>query len=170
MTNTTHTCYIGIGSNIQNPKRQILNALKSLVALDTITFIQSSSLYQSAPQGPQDQPDFINAVVEIRTQLSPIALLDSLQQIETQQNRIKTRHWGERSIDLDILLYAQQQINEPRLCIPHKQMLTREFVLVPLQEIAPHICIEANIPIAESLKKLEIKLEKISQPPKIRAQ
>lgn len=169
MDKTVHTCYLGLGANIDNPKRQILTALKRLVMLDGITFIQSSSLYLSAPQGPQDQPDFINAVVEIQTAMDPFVLLDVLQQLEVQQKRVKTRHWGERNIDLDILLYGNLKLETIRLCIPHKQMLGREFVLVPLQEIAPDICLGQGQPISEHIKNLDIRLEKISQPPKIRA-
>lgn len=162
------TCYIGLGSNIESPKRQILTALKSLASLDGVCFVQSSSLYSSKPHGPQDQPDFINAVAEIKTTLSPLSLLDALQEIEKAHKRVKLRHWGERSIDLDILLYANQTISDERLCIPHSHMLEREFVLIPLMEIAPTLCLPNGESIDEHAKKISAGLEKISQPPKIR--
>lgn len=161
-------CYIGLGSNIEQPKRQILGALKALANLKEVNFVQSSSLYLSAPHGPQDQPDFVNAVAKITTSLEPLELLDRLQAIEQSQNRVKTRHWGERTIDLDILLYAQIQLVTERLCIPHKHMLQREFVLVPLLEIEPFACLPSGESLSEYAKKLKAGLEKISQPPKIR--
>lgn len=162
------TCYIGLGSNIEQPKKQILQALKSLADLENSSLVQSSSLYLSKPHGPQDQPDFINAVAKITTSFEPLELLDRLQAIEQSQNRVKTRLWGERTIDLDILLYAQKELVTERLCIPHKQMLQREFVLIPLLEIEPLICLPNGEALSEYAKKLNAGLEKISQPPKIR--
>ncbi len=90
--------------------------------------------------GPQDQPDYINAVAEIETQLTAIELLDALQSIEQDQGRVrKDNRWGPRTLDLDIILYDNQQINSERLTIPHYGMCKREFVLYPLQEIAPKL-------------------------------
>jgi len=129
--------YIGIGSNQQDPIKQALQAIEALQQLPNSTLTKASSLYCSAPMGPQDQPDYINAVAEIDTQLSAIELLDALQEIEQKQGRVrKDNRWGPRTLDLDIILYGNQQINTERLIIPHYGMQEREFVLYPLQEIA----------------------------------
>jgi len=129
--------YIGIGSNQQDPIKQALQAIEALQQLPNSTLTKASSLYCSAPMGPQDQPDYINAVAEIDTQLSAIELLDALQEIEQKQGRVrKDNRWGPRTLDLDIILYDNQQINTERLIIPHYGMQDREFVLYPLQEIA----------------------------------
>jgi len=129
--------YIGIGSNQQDPIKQALQAIEALQQLPNSTLTKASSLYCSAPMGPQDQPDYINAVAEIDTQLSAIELLDALQEIEQNQGRVrKDNRWGPRTLDLDIILYGNQQINTERLIIPHYGMQEREFVLYPLQEIA----------------------------------
>jgi 2-amino-4-hydroxy-6-hydroxymethyldihydropteridine diphosphokinase len=91
--------------------------------------------------GPQDQPDYINAVAEIETQLAPHVLLDGLQAIEQQQGRVRKRHWGERTIDLDLLIYGEQVISDERLNVPHIGIAQRAFVLYPLNEIAPSLMV-----------------------------
>lgn len=131
------TAVIGIGSNLDSPKDQVIRAIDSLNRLDGCQLLASSSLYASKPQGPQDQPDFVNAVAVIETTLSPQALLARLQALEIRQGKNKLRHWGERVIDLDILLYGQQVIHTDDLQVPHPQMAHRDFVLLPLQEILP---------------------------------
>lgn len=132
--------YIGVGSNQQDPVKQARQAIEALNTLPSSKLISSSSLYCSAPMGPQDQPDYINAVVAIETELSAIALLDALQAIELNQGRVrKDNRWGPRTLDLDIILYADQQINNERLVVPHYGMHQREFVLYPLLEIAPNL-------------------------------
>ena len=133
------TCYIGLGSNLQNPKAQLERAILQLKALANTTLIQHSSFYQTQPVGPQDQPDFINAVVKLNTTLSPQDLLTALQAIENKQQRVRTRRWGARTLDLDILLYGDQTVNTPTLTIPHLHILDRDFVLIPLLEIAPDV-------------------------------
>lgn len=129
--------YIGLGSNLDHPERQLNDALQALTALPDTRLLMQSRFYASKPQGPQDQPDFMNAVCLLETDLSPFALLKALQQIEQSQGRIKKRHWGERLIDLDILLYGDQSIQTAELTVPHKEMATRDFVLLPLAEISP---------------------------------
>jgi 2-amino-4-hydroxy-6-hydroxymethyldihydropteridine diphosphokinase len=94
--------------------------------------------------GPQDQPDFINAVVEIKTTLAPLALLALCQELEKQAQRERVRRWGERSLDVDILLYGQQQIDEPALIVPHAGLHERNFMLVPLRELAPELMIKGQ--------------------------
>lgn len=130
--------FIGIGSNLDSPQQQVNKAIECLNTLPNTSLVAASSLYRSAPIGPQDQPDFINAVALIATKLKPIELLDQLQQLEKQAGRVKLRHWGERCLDLDILLYGNQTIDHQRLTVPHKEISNRAFVLMPLVEIRPH--------------------------------
>lgn len=133
--------YIGLGSNLADPEQQILSAIDTIAAIKETTLLQQSSLYSSPPMGPQDQPDYINAVVCIDTALSAHQLLDALQQIEQEHGRIRKRHWGERTLDLDILLFADKVIEDERLSVPHPGMASRAFVLYPLAEIAPELSI-----------------------------
>lgn len=135
--------FLGLGANLNEPVLQLQQALEHIQALPNCSLIQCSSFYGSAPLGPEDQPDYVNAVCEIETTLAPLALLDALQGIEQAQGREKKRRWGERTIDLDILLYDQQLIETERLTVPHSQMALRDFVLVPLAEIAPAVVIPA---------------------------
>ena len=143
--------FIGLGSNLADPQQQVLLAQRDLSALPETTCIAHSSLYKSPPMGPQDQPDFINAVSAIETTLSPDTLLDYLQQIERQHGRVKQRHWGERTLDLDILVYGDRQIEDAHLHVPHKGIAERAFVLYPLAEIAPNLDIPGLGPIAQLL-------------------
>ena len=131
---------IGLGSNLNQPVEQVKNAISALECLQHSSLLAHSSLYLSQPQGPQDQDEYVNAAVLLETELPPVALLQALKEIEHQFGRIKTRHWGERIIDLDILFYGQQEIclDEPDLCIPHREVLQRDFALVPALEICPN--------------------------------
>lgn len=134
------TVYIAIGSNLNDPVTQTSNAIEALKNLSQTRFLNASSLYSSSPMGPQDQPDYINAVVSIETDLSPIALLNLTQAIELEYGRTrKGERWGPRTLDLDILLYGNEIINSERLVVPHYGMKEREFVLYPLAEIAPNL-------------------------------
>ncbi|QCU90518.1 2-amino-4-hydroxy-6-hydroxymethyldihydropteridine diphosphokinase [Thiomicrorhabdus sediminis] len=130
-----HYSYIGLGSNLDNPKLQLQQALDEIAQLPGCDLLANSSFYASKPQGPQDQPDFVNAVCLIGTELSPQQLLEALQSIEQQHGRVKKRHWGERCIDLDILLYDDLVMQTDQLVIPHPYMTERDFVLIPLAEI-----------------------------------
>ncbi len=143
--------FIAIGSNLSDPVAQAQLAIQTLQQHPDITVIACSSLYSSTPMGPQDQPDYINAVIEISTHLSPLELLDCTQKIELEQGRVrKNERWGPRSLDLDILLYDEQVIEHERLTIPHYGMKVREFVLYPLHEIAPNL----NLPDGTKLATL----------------
>lgn len=146
-----HTVYIGLGSNLGNPEEQVVAAIKALALLPQSVLVAVSSLYASAPIGPQDQPPFINAVALLHTSLSPLALLDALQALEQDAGRIRVRHWGERTLDLDILLFGQQVIDHPRLKVPHPFMRERRFVLEPLLEISPNTHLPCGISLAEDL-------------------
>ncbi|KGQ71148.1 7,8-dihydro-6-hydroxymethylpterin-pyrophosphokinase [Chelonobacter oris] len=132
-------CYIALGSNLENPLEQLESAVRALKNLPDTDVSAVSPFYRSQPLGPQDQPDFVNAVVAVDTALSAFELLDHLQQIEQQQGRIRLRRWGERTLDLDILLYGDQTIRHERLTVPHYDMHNREFVIVPLYDIAPDL-------------------------------
>ncbi len=146
----THTAYIGIGSNLGDPVGQIQQALAELEQLPQSQLVQTSSLYGSKPMGPQDQPDYVNAVAKLETELSPLDLLDALQQLEQDHQRIRERRWGPRTLDLDIVLFDQQSIQLPRLTVPHVGMHQRNFVLYPLAEISP----ELSLPDGTSLQQL----------------
>ncbi len=141
--------YIGLGSNLEDPKAQILTAIEDIRAIQQTSLVELSSLYRSPPMGPQDQPDYINAVIGVDTELTPHALLDALQQIEQKHGRIRKRHWGERTLDLDILLFADKVIQDTRLTVPHPGIADRAFVLYPLAEIAPDLQIPGLGSLAE---------------------
>ena len=127
--------FIGLGSNLAEPVAQIKKAIEELVKLDKVKVVQSSPLYMSKPMGPQDQPDFVNAVIELETSLSAEKLLDECQAIENKQGRVRKQHWGPRTLDLDILLYGDEVINTERLTVPHRGIAQRNFVLYPLNDI-----------------------------------
>jgi 2-amino-4-hydroxy-6-hydroxymethyldihydropteridine diphosphokinase len=130
-------CFIGLGSNLKNPSAQIHSARIAISSLKDVVEQGFSSLYHSSPMGPQDQPDYINAVIAIETDLKPMELLMELQAIENNHGRVrKDQRWGARTLDLDILLYDQQCIDLPDLIVPHYGIAERAFVLYPLQEIA----------------------------------
>ena len=157
--------YIGLGSNLENPKEQIRQAKLTIASQDHITEIKFSSLYVSPPMGPQDQPDYVNAVMRAKTDLTAIELLRVLQKIENDQGRVrKGERWGARTLDLDLLLYADQQIQHPDLIVPHIGLSERAFVLYPLQEIAPEgLVIPGKGTIAELVSQCPLDgLEKVS--------
>lgn len=143
-------CYIGLGSNLGESNDTLDSAIKALKAIQGLEQFQISSYYQSKPHGPQDQPDYINAVATFMIGLAPEALLDALQAIENSHGRVRTgTRWTARTLDLDILLYGDHQIDTERLNVPHPWMKQREFVLYPLYEIAPHLV----LPDGSSLKE-----------------
>lgn len=136
---TLHDVYIGIGSNLNDPEAQVRQALDELCRLPLTQCTAASRLYRSRPVGPQDQPDFINAVALLRTRLSPLALLDQLQALEQRHRRIRRQHWGPRTLDLDLLLYGSEKVQLPRLRVPHPELQARAFVVLPLAELAPQL-------------------------------
>ncbi|MCC4799616.1 2-amino-4-hydroxy-6-hydroxymethyldihydropteridine diphosphokinase [Enterovibrio norvegicus] len=132
--------YIAIGSNLGNPVEKASLAIDALKQLPNTQFVCCSSLYSSKPMGPSDQPDYVNAVAIVDTLLKPLDLLDQTQRIELEFGRErKDERWGPRTLDLDILLFGDLQINSERLTVPHYGMKVREFVLYPLAEIAPDL-------------------------------
>lgn len=145
-------CFIGLGSNLENPVTQVATALLELERLDRCRNLIHSSLYRSDPVGPPDQPDYINAVASLETSLQPLELLDAMQAIEQQHQRVRIQHWGPRTLDLDLLLFGDQLINNDRLTVPHPYLQERNFVLFPLAEIAPNLSIPAGKTLPEYLK------------------
>jgi 2-amino-4-hydroxy-6-hydroxymethyldihydropteridine diphosphokinase len=135
-TPTGH-CYIGLGSNLDNPKQQILSALEAIGGLSDTTLLRRSRLYQSKAIGPPGQPDYINSVCEIRTTLEPLELLEKLQHIEQKHGRVRKERWGPRTLDLDILLLGLVNMQHQQLVIPHPQIANRSFVLQPLLDLIP---------------------------------
>ncbi|MBY6198609.1 2-amino-4-hydroxy-6-hydroxymethyldihydropteridine diphosphokinase [Vibrio hangzhouensis] len=144
-------CYIAIGSNLADPVAQAKIAIEALKTLPESELLACSSLYSSTPMGPQNQPDYINAVAMISTELTPLELLDCTQRIELEQGRVrKDERWGPRTLDLDIILFGNEVIDSERLTVPHYGMKEREFVLYPLLEIAPSL----QLPDGTELKTL----------------
>ncbi|MDT4289799.1 2-amino-4-hydroxy-6-hydroxymethyldihydropteridine diphosphokinase [Methylomonas sp. MO1] len=143
--------YIGLGSNLEDSVDHVNRARLEISALPGVAEIAFSPLYRSTPVGPQDQPDYVNAVMRISTELEPLALLRQLQQIENQHGRLRSVRWGARTLDLDVLLYAQQSINEPDLIVPHPELSKRAFVLYPLADVASS---DLKIPGLDSLSQL----------------
>lgn len=130
--------YIGLGSNLENPAEKIRQARKVIADVANITEVSFSGLYASPPMGPQDQPDYVNAVMCFSTDIQAVELLKVLQNIEHDFGRVrKEQRWGARTLDLDILVYGNEQINLPDLIVPHVGICERAFVLHPLNDIAP---------------------------------
>lgn len=157
-----HTAFIGLGSNLDNPSKQVSNALQALDRMPNIHVVASSSLYRSAPVGFRDQPDFINAVAHLETTLSPIALLETLLGLERECGRTREFRNAPRTLDLDVLLYDGIRHQEHNLIIPHPEMHLRAFVLCPLLEIAPDCIIPGVGTVAEALTRCrQQQLERI---------
>ncbi|MBD0787461.1 2-amino-4-hydroxy-6-hydroxymethyldihydropteridine diphosphokinase [Vibrio sp. Y2-5] len=149
--------YIAVGSNLSDPVSQANNAIEALTKLPKSRFIAASSLYSSTPMGPQNQPDYINAVVAVETELTPLELLDCTQAIEQEQGRVrKDERWGPRTLDLDIVLYGNETIDTERLTVPHYGMRVREFVLYPLAEITPELQLPDGTALQELLKSVPL--------------
>jgi 2-amino-4-hydroxy-6-hydroxymethyldihydropteridine diphosphokinase len=139
MTDLTHSAFIALGSNLQDPKQQVEKALQVISASPEISLIRASSLYKTAPVGYDNQDDFINAVAEIKTSLQPLALLQTLLSIESSFGRERPFPNAPRILDLDLLLYDDITMNSEALILPHPRMHERGFVMIPLAEIAPKI-------------------------------
>lgn len=148
--------WLALGSNLADPLQQVQNALDALAAIPQTRVVAVSSFYRTPPYGPQDQPDYLNAVVELATALQPGALLDHTQRVEQEQGRVRKDHrWGPRTLDLDILLFDRLTIASDRLTVPHYDMHNRAFMLVPLLEIAPLITLPDGTPVASLLAPLD---------------
>ena len=140
MTSAVVEVLVGLGSNLDGPARQIETALGMLEAIEHTTLVARSSLYRSAPLGGIEQPDFVNAAALLTTELVPRDYLEQLQSIECARGRERGEiHWGPRVLDLDLLVYDGLSIDEPDLTVPHPGIASRNFVLLPLREIAPDL-------------------------------
>ena len=132
-----HPVHVALGSNLSDPANQVEKAIAALADIQGARLVSRSSLWKSRPMGPQDQPDFVNAVAGLLTTSTPQAFLASLQDLERRLGRTEPPvRWGARVIDLDLLLYGERQIDEPGLTLPHPGLHQRNFVLYPLAEIA----------------------------------
>ncbi|MDH4124802.1 MAG: 2-amino-4-hydroxy-6-hydroxymethyldihydropteridine diphosphokinase [Gammaproteobacteria bacterium] len=149
LRNPVQAC-IGLGSNLNDPQQQVMTAIERLDALPGCKVLRRSSLYRSAPFGPVKQDDFINAVVVLETTVPADSLLARLKEMERIQGRVlRAERWGPRVLDLDILLYGSETIDLPGLTIPHPGIASRNFVLLPLREIAPELVIPGLGALAE---------------------
>lgn len=147
--------FIGLGSNLSDPHVQLEQAMIALAALPACRQLKASSFYRSQPMGPQDQPEYINAVASLETDLKPEALLNALQAIEQAQGRVRDERWGPRTLDLDILLYGDELISSDRLTVPHPGLPEREFVLYPLYELAPGLVIPGQGDLVNLYRRCE---------------
>ena len=147
--------YIGLGSNLNNPKEQIKQALMALDATTDVKVVDLSSLYQSKPVDGSEQPDYLNAVCKVDTHLTALELLKVCQAIEQAQHRVREKKWGARTIDLDIIIYGAQVIASKQLVVPHPEMMNRHFVLVPLHEIEPDLKVPVLGPLEEIMDQVD---------------
>jgi len=152
---TPVTAYIALGANLEDPVVQVRAGLAALATLPDTQLLMQSSLYRTAPVGYADQPDFINAVAAVDTELSPRELLDALLAIELNHGRVRQFANAPRTLDLDVLLYDDVEVNESGLTIPHPRMHERAFVLAPLSEIAPLCEIPGHGRVSDLLRGLD---------------
>lgn len=156
--------YIGLGSNLDDPVAQIDKAFAALDTLKDSQLLLRSPKYGSAPLGPQDQPDYVNAVAGILTTLSPEELLAQLQAIEKQQGRVRSgERWGARTLDLDLLVYGSEVIDSPNLQVPHPRIAERNFVLLPLNDIAPELRIPGYATVARLAAAISFREPRIAR-------
>lgn len=158
---------MGLGSNQSGPVAQLSRAIQALACIPDTRVLACSGLYANPPMGPADQPDFVNAVVEIATPLEPMELLDALQAIERAQGRVHGSHrWGPRTVDLDLLLYGSRCVRQERLQLPHPGLSRRAFVLHPLAEIALWLPIPGHGHAGELARKVSAAdLRRLDVPP-----
>ena len=149
-----HTAHVALGSNLGDKEANLRRALELLIERG-VEIVKTSTFISTEPYGVTDQPQFLNGVCEVRTSLEPLALLHILLAIEQEMGRVRLRHWGERNIDLDLLLYEDVVMDTPELKLPHPDMQNRDFVLLPLAEIAPELIHPA---IGKSISELVICL------------
>jgi 2-amino-4-hydroxy-6-hydroxymethyldihydropteridine diphosphokinase len=149
-----HSAFIGLGSNLSCPDAQVHSALAALDRIESTRVRAASSLYRSAPVGIAEQPEFVNAVARVTTSLEPRLLLQRLLALEVAQGRVRTVRNGPRTLDLDLLLFGSQCIDQPGLVVPHPRMHERAFVLIPLFEIAPDLDIPGHGRVADLIGRI----------------
>lgn len=155
MNDEPRVAFVALGSNLDEPRRQVERALERLARLPATRVTGTSRLYRSEPLGVADQPDFVNAVVRLETGLTARALLDALLAVERAHGRTRSaERWGPRTLDLDLLLYADAVLDEPGLEVPHPGLTARAFVLYPLAELAPDLGIPGAGPLRDWLARV----------------
>jgi 2-amino-4-hydroxy-6-hydroxymethyldihydropteridine diphosphokinase len=147
--------YVALGSNGGDPQQQILGAMSALASLPGTRLRQRSSLYRTPPWGVIEQPPFVNAAVQLDTDLSPHELLDALLAIEVSAGRVRSQRNGPRTLDLDLLHVDGVWLDDPRLTLPHPRMAERAFVLLPLNDIAPTLSLPGHATVCERLAQLD---------------
>ena len=132
--------YLGIGANLGDRVAYLQGAVDGLAVADDVVVVAVSPVYETAPVGGPEQPDYLNAVVAVDTALTPRALLVLANRLEAEADRVREVHWGPRTLDVDVLLVGDEEVNEPDLVVPHPRMTERAFVLVPLADLDPEWC------------------------------
>jgi len=154
---SAHLACVGLGSNLDDPRRQVERGLLALDALPRTRLLRRSRLYASAPWGVANQPEFVNAAAAIETQLTPRALMEALLGVERAFGRQRgAQRWGPRILDLDLLLYDAAVIDEAGLRVPHPHLHERAFVLLPLAEVAPRLQVPGQGVVAELLSRVDV--------------
>ena len=157
MTAVWQPAYIGLGSNLSDPAAQVRQALRRFADLPRTLRVAISPLYGSRPMGPVTQPDFVNAVAGLLTQLTPLELLRELRTLEAESGRpVVHEHWGPRVIDLDILVFGREQSSGTELVLPHPGVVERNFVLYPRADIAPDLEVPGCGPVRELLARVSV--------------
>lgn len=148
--------YVGLGSNLGDPRLQLTSALEALDRIEETRLLRQSDFYRSKPWGIVDQPEFLNAVAELETRLDPVRLLDELLLVERKAGRQRdSTRWGPRIIDLDLLLYGSQQIRMDGIEVPHPRMFERSFVVLPLAELRPDLDVPGHGAIADAVASID---------------
>lgn len=155
--------FIALGSNLKEPKQQVLRAIAEMMQLPDSEFVAHSSLYQTTPVGYDNQPDFINAVVEIKTKLNPPTLLKAILAIEDKHGRERPFPNAPRVLDCDLLWYNNMGLKTPTLTLPHPRMTSRGFVMVPLAEIAPDLYLPSFGKASDIAARLHQGISKITE-------
>ena len=151
----TAEAFVALGANLENPVRQVQEAIAELGAIESTRVLAISSLYRTAPVGYADQPDFINAVAKLNTALSPHELLDALHVIENRHGRQRSVRNAPRTLDLDLLMYGSREVRDDDLTLPHPRMHERAFVLLPLAEIAPDVDVPGRGPLSQLVEQVD---------------
>jgi 2-amino-4-hydroxy-6-hydroxymethyldihydropteridine diphosphokinase len=155
METVTTTAFVGIGSNLGDREAQLSRAVELLSAEDGIEVSGVSQIRETEPVGPVEQGPFLNAAVQLATELAPRELLDRLLGIEQQMGRVRCERYGPRTIDLDLLLYGDEVVDEPGLIVPHPRLKERRFALEPLSDLDPSLTIPGSGPISALLAELQ---------------
>ena len=156
--------FLSLGSNLGDRAATLEAALRALETSGDVRILRRSSLYETAPVGKTDQPEFYNLVAEIETSLNPEALLDRCQEVERALGRVRTERWGPRTVDVDVLLYDRISVTTERLAVPHPELLRRRFALEPLLEIAPDAVLPDGRLIAPHLAGLDDQQVRLVRP------